>query len=128
MRRDLRRERGQSLVEFAVLLPILVLILMGVLDFGRVFYAYTTIANAAYQGAVCASMGSGACPAGAASTATAEVNGTLPGGVTTTVTGAGGAAGSAVTVTVLYNFQPVTTAILGLTTVPVRASASMPIQ
>jgi TadE-like protein len=34
-----RDERGQSLVEFALLLPLLLIILLGVADFGRVFQA-----------------------------------------------------------------------------------------
>ncbi len=46
-----RSERGQSAVELAVALPVLVLILMGTLDFGRAFYAYINITNAAREGA-----------------------------------------------------------------------------
>jgi len=34
-----RSRRGQSLVEFALVLPILVVLLLGVADFGRVFHA-----------------------------------------------------------------------------------------
>ncbi|MFD1707623.1 TadE/TadG family type IV pilus assembly protein [Siminovitchia sediminis] len=33
-------ERGQSLVEFALILPILLLIFAGIFDFGRVIYAH----------------------------------------------------------------------------------------
>ena len=44
-------ERGQALVEFAVILPVIILILMGIVDLGRVFNAYVTIANAAREGA-----------------------------------------------------------------------------
>jgi Flp pilus assembly protein TadG len=47
-RRDVR---GQGLVEFALVFPVIVLILFGVFDFGRAIYAYNTIANAARQGA-----------------------------------------------------------------------------
>ena len=36
---DARTPRGQSLVEFALLLPLLMVILLGVVDFGRVFQA-----------------------------------------------------------------------------------------
>jgi len=43
-------ERGQSAVEFALLLPVLMLILFGVVDLGRVFFAAITIANAARAG------------------------------------------------------------------------------
>jgi len=44
-------KRGQSAVEFAIILPLLMLILFGVLDLGRVFFAAITIANAARAGA-----------------------------------------------------------------------------
>lgn len=43
--------RGQSLVEFALILPIFVLILVGILDFGRAVYAFNTLNNAAREGA-----------------------------------------------------------------------------
>ncbi|QIA27137.1 pilus assembly protein [Thermaerobacter sp. PB12/4term] len=46
-----RHQQGQSLVELAVLLPVLLLILMGVLDFGRYFYAGLTVRHAAREGA-----------------------------------------------------------------------------
>lgn len=50
-RRDRRSERGQALVEFALILPLFVLLLVGILDFGRAIYAYNTVNNAARQGA-----------------------------------------------------------------------------
>jgi Flp pilus assembly protein TadG len=43
--------RGQNLVEFALLLPLLVLVVFGVLDLGRVFFGLVAITNAARQGA-----------------------------------------------------------------------------
>ena len=45
------RERGQELAEFAIVVPLLLLIVFGVLDLGRVFFAAITIANAAREGA-----------------------------------------------------------------------------
>jgi len=42
---------GQSLVEFALLLPILMLFLMVILDLGRAVYYYSAIFNAAREGA-----------------------------------------------------------------------------
>jgi hypothetical protein len=42
---------GQGIVEFALLLPILILILVGVFDLGRAFHALITITNAAREGA-----------------------------------------------------------------------------
>ncbi len=41
---------GQALVEFALVIPILILILMGVLDLGRGIYTYNVVANAAREG------------------------------------------------------------------------------
>jgi len=43
--------RGQALVEFALVFPLIVLILFGVFDLGRAIYAYNTIGNAARLGA-----------------------------------------------------------------------------
>ena len=43
--------RGQGLVEFALVFPLIVLMLFGVFDLGRAVYAYNTIGNAARQGA-----------------------------------------------------------------------------
>jgi Flp pilus assembly protein TadG len=42
--------RGQTLVEFALVLPIFILLLVGIFDFGRAIYAYNTISNAAREG------------------------------------------------------------------------------
>lgn len=53
---DQPRSRGQSLVEFALILPVLLLLLFGILDLGRGVYAYNTISNAAHQGARVASV------------------------------------------------------------------------
>ncbi len=44
-----RRSGGQSLVEFALVLPLIVLTLMGILDFGRGILAYNTLAESARQ-------------------------------------------------------------------------------
>ena len=43
--------RGQSLVEFAMVIPIIVLLVAVFVEIGRAVYAYNTIANAARQGA-----------------------------------------------------------------------------
>jgi Flp pilus assembly protein TadG len=46
-----RDTRGQTLVEFALALPIMVLLLMALFDFGRAIFAYNTVSNAARDGA-----------------------------------------------------------------------------
>ena len=52
------RRRGQSLVEFALILPILFLLIVNVINFGGMFYAWVTVANAARAGAQYMMMGS----------------------------------------------------------------------
>ena len=44
-------QRGQALVELALVLPVLICISMGLLDLGRVFYIHTGLTNAAREGA-----------------------------------------------------------------------------
>jgi Flp pilus assembly protein TadG len=45
------RERGQELVEFALIFLPLFMTLMGILDLGRVVYCYTVLYNAVREGA-----------------------------------------------------------------------------
>jgi TadE-like protein len=47
----IHRERGQSLVEFAISSIVLLLLIMGLLDFGRAFYFAVDLAGAAREGA-----------------------------------------------------------------------------
>lgn len=51
-----RSQRGQSLVEFALMLPLLLVLLLGVADFGRVFAAGITLEAAARNGAEAAAL------------------------------------------------------------------------
>jgi Flp pilus assembly protein TadG len=46
-----RRRRGQALVEFALVFPIFMLVLAGILDFGFMLYSRMGIINAAREGA-----------------------------------------------------------------------------
>src|SRR6187402_3220277 len=50
-RRSRRRRRGQALVEFALVFPIAVLVLLAVFDVGRAVFAYNGLTNAAREGA-----------------------------------------------------------------------------
>ncbi len=45
-------ERGNSLVELALLLPFLLMLLVGVVDFGRAYYLELEVASAAHAGAL----------------------------------------------------------------------------
>lgn len=50
------RQRGQSLVEFALAVTVLLLLLSGVLDLGRMYMAWVAIQDAAGEGALYAAM------------------------------------------------------------------------
>jgi Flp pilus assembly protein TadG len=51
MLKMMRSERGTSLVEFAILLPVLCFLLIGLIDFGRGMYYGIVASNAARAGA-----------------------------------------------------------------------------
>jgi Flp pilus assembly protein TadG len=66
---DLRNQRGQSLVEFAFVSVMLLLLTATVIDFGRLFYTQITVENAARAGVLVAakapkSYSSVTCPSG----------------------------------------------------------------
>lgn len=46
-----RGEEGQNIVEFALLLPVLLYLLMGIIQFGFIFAAYLTLNNTVREGA-----------------------------------------------------------------------------
>ena len=50
--REARRgERGQAIIELALTLPLLLLVLLGIFDFGLMFQRFEVVANAAREGA-----------------------------------------------------------------------------
>jgi Flp pilus assembly protein TadG len=50
------RERGQSLLEFALVLPALLILLMGLLDLGRLYFVMVTLEDMAGEGATYAAI------------------------------------------------------------------------
>jgi Flp pilus assembly protein TadG len=50
-RKFLRNEEGAAVVEFALVMPILALIIFGIIDFGRAFYTVNNIISAVREGA-----------------------------------------------------------------------------
>lgn len=50
-RRFGRDERGQALVEFALVLPILLILLLGIVDFARAWNVYQVLTDAGREGA-----------------------------------------------------------------------------
>ena len=50
-RRSGPRRRGQALVEFALVIPLFLLLLVAIFDLGRAVFAFNTLSNAAREGA-----------------------------------------------------------------------------
>jgi PKD repeat protein len=137
-----RKSRGQSLVEFALVLPVFLVFLAAALDLGRVFYANITLNNAAREGAMeaarnPASFGAGQdCDASNAGRIVCRVQfesassavTIADGDITATCSSACNAAsGSTVTVKVKGNFQlvtPILSAIFGGQTVKLNSAAT----
>lgn len=107
-----KSEDGAELIEMAIVLPLLLLLIMGMVDFGFLFQRYVVLTNAAAEGARVASL-----PGYSAADVTARVaayaaNGGVPGTVNTataavTLPGANGGSwpGTEVTVTHVYTYQ-----------------------
>lgn len=75
-------ERGAALVEFALIFPILLLLVFGIVEFGRGYHAKSTLTHAAREGVRAAALGSGD-PATIARDAAANI---APGDITVIVT------------------------------------------
>lgn len=102
-RRFRRSQRGQSLVEFALVVPVFLVLLFALVDFGRGFQAWIEVTNAAREGARVGSLHgtSGDIEARARAAATSLT----PGNLTISSSGAGGDSGTSVVVTADYNFS-----------------------
>jgi Flp pilus assembly protein TadG len=87
MARQVRRgsansDRGAAAVEFALLLPLVLLIVFGIIDFGRAINAQITITQAAREGARALSLPGGS--TGYQTRTTNAANGLNPGNLTIT--------------------------------------------
>jgi Flp pilus assembly protein TadG len=105
-RRRARGERGTSLVEFAMVAPLLVVLLFAIADFGRAFQTWITLTNAAREGARLGATGADA------PSIRDRVRATAP-GITLPdsnipVTNAQGTTGTSVVVGVNYNLTLIT--------------------
>lgn len=60
------RQRSQAIVEFALVAPLLLILIFGVIDFGRIIYIYVTLNQAVNEGARAAIVASAPLPNDAA--------------------------------------------------------------
>ncbi|MFX4260594.1 TadE/TadG family type IV pilus assembly protein [Pelotomaculum propionicicum] len=51
IRKLIKNKRGQALVELALALPLIFMLVMGTIEFGRLFHSYLLITNASREGA-----------------------------------------------------------------------------
>lgn len=105
-----KTEAGQALVEFTLILPIFLLLLFAIVDFGRGFYTWVLVTNAAREGARMAAVQSDA------STIDQRIYdsfcdnypsscGLDPAKLSISKTNVQGSRGSAVQIDLSYNFQ-----------------------
>jgi Flp pilus assembly protein TadG len=118
----MRSEKGQSIVEFALVLPILVMLLFGIIDFGRIFHTYLAIDHASREAARTASIGEN--DATIVSTAVASASSIqLTAGQVAVSPGGTKSSGSDVTVTITYPISFLTPVVSNLTG-PITLSSS----
>ena len=125
--RSARDDSGAAAVEFALVLPILLVLVFGIVDFGRLYFTQITLTDAAREGARVLALegasGSGYTAAQADTDAQTRVLGAVT-GVSGTVAVTTGACttGQPVTVTATTDFSFITplpdlAGLLGITTV-----------
>jgi Flp pilus assembly protein TadG len=125
-----RQERGQELVEYALLLPVLLLLTVGIMEFSIISFAYNTIANAAREGARMAIIPTNTdADVMAAVLDRALALNLEPGDVTITRLGAVGSLNATVQIVVDHDVTlmtgPMIDAAGGNPTLPLRAAATM---
>jgi Flp pilus assembly protein TadG len=123
---------GQGLVEFALTLPLLILLMVGILDLGRIYFAYMSIVNASREGARTAAAYPNEPPAGSCTSriiarAQGEVDANIvqlsPSNISCYWSARN--QGDPVKVTVTYNFQLILGIVLGGGMIPLQSSAEM---
>ncbi len=113
-----RGEKGQSLAEFVLVLPIFLILVFAIIDFGLGFHAWITVTNSAREGARLGAVrapATGACdlnPATQATNISCRVRETAESlkqaNLAVTITNAQGTPGSSVVVKVDYDYQLIT--------------------
>ncbi|MCA9822972.1 MAG: pilus assembly protein [Dehalococcoidia bacterium] len=98
-----RSEKGQALVEFAMIVPLLCLMLFSLVDFGRAFYAWLLVTNAAREGARVAATQQDS--AAVLNRIDNSISGLNAADLSITLTNVQGPRGQAVEVDLVYDFQ-----------------------
>ncbi len=129
------RSRGQTLVEFALVVPVFFLVLCGIMDFGFLLYSRMTVINAAREGARVATPmteDAAAIPSAVSDRVSAAAGGLAVSTTTCRVPKAGGScggfggaeAGDSVRVTVSYDHRVFFPLLFGAT-IPMSSTVQM---
>lgn len=126
----LKNKKGQALIEFAIILPIIILILMGIMEFGVMLNSYLKIENASREAARAGIVGASDVEIEALVT---QVSPSLDSNnlqVTISPAEAYRVSGGTLTVTVTYNYPMITPIISNLFggTISLNADTSMRIE
>lgn len=135
------KERGAAAVEFALLLPLLVVMLMGMIDFGMAINAQAIVGNAAREGARAASFNADSALAQSVVTnASSTLLGTPPTATLTckkmadiatnnTINCSAAGEGDVVVVKVAYTYNWISPAVLGINpSTPIESTSLMRIE
>ena len=120
-----KREQGQALVEFAMVLPILVLLVVGMMQFGLLFHEYLLVNHAAREGARVATLG------GSDAEIVAAVNTAAASASNTTIVPSARVRGAQVTITVTKQvalITPLFNALFPQNPVPVSGTSIMRVE
>jgi Flp pilus assembly protein TadG len=119
---DRRDESGSAVVEFAVVIPMLMLVVLGVLQVGLALHVRSTITSAAAEGARVAAVSGGDTEAGVRRTRQA-LSASLADGVVESVTARRTASGGVATVDVEVRARLPLVGLLGPSTLVVHGHA-----
>jgi Flp pilus assembly protein TadG len=107
MRAWARNDEGAAAVEFALVTPLLLLFLLGIVEFGRAWNAYHVVTNAASVGARLAAVGQGVSADSIRNVVKTNLSAASldPAAATITVEGLTGATGTPAKVSVDYQYN-----------------------
>lgn len=110
--RIIKNEKGQGLVEFALILPVLILILMAIIEFGFMFNSYLSLSNGVREAGRSAALGSNNA---AVEVKLKDASGSLnPDNLSIIVTPSSRKRGDQITIVATYNYEFITPIIGGI--------------
>jgi Flp pilus assembly protein TadG len=129
-----RRSRGQSLVEFALVAPLFLMMFFGVIELGRLVWTHHELTNGTREGARLAMVRGS--ESTSPLTSTSEIKdrilnttvGLSSGSLTVSATGLGGDPGTSVSVTSTYSYDVLVGIIPGLGDMTISRTSTVIIQ